>query len=53
MKLEQETLVREEAIAAAQTFDEVNQECAQYGNQVRDAEMRVQKTDSELRYYKE
>ena len=50
MKLAEETRVREEAVIAAQAFDDINQECADHDNQARNLEMNVAKTASELRY---
>ena len=50
MKLAEETRVREEAAIAAQAYDDINQECVDHGNQARNLEMNVAKTENELRY---
>lgn len=50
LKLAEETRVREEAAIAAQAYDDINQECVDHGNQARNLEMNVAKTENELRY---
>lgn len=50
LKLAEETRVREEAVVAAQAYDDINQECSDHGNQARNLEMNVAKTETELRY---
>jgi hypothetical protein len=50
LKLEEEKNLRDEATAAAQTYEDVNQEYSEYGNRARSAEMKVQQTEGELRY---
>jgi hypothetical protein len=50
LKLEEEKSLRDEATAAAQAYEDVNQEYSEYGNRARSAEMKVQQTEGELRY---
>ena len=50
MKLEEEKNLRDEATAAAQSYEDVNQEYSEYGNRARSAEIKVQQTEGELRY---
>ena len=50
LKLDEENNLREEATAAAQIYEDINQEYSEYGNRARSAEMKVQQTEGELRY---